>query len=106
MFLYDSKEAIGVPEETQFQMLCSIDMTCQCRFPSEPENNPYLAAYIEQGSYLPGHFSNPLMNEKEELLSGHIYPTHIRSISQHGIYCALELPLQLAVVLSIKALKF
>lgn len=58
------KRQSGGPEETQCQILCSTDMTCQRKSASDPENNLYLAAYVEQGSYLRGHFSNPLMNER------------------------------------------
>lgn len=63
-FFMTPKRQSGCPEETQCQILCSIGMICQCKFASEPENNPCLAAYIGQGSYFPSHFSNPLMNEK------------------------------------------
>lgn len=47
MFLYDSKEAIRGPGETQCQIICSAEMACQCKFASEPEKSPYLAAYTE-----------------------------------------------------------
>jgi len=58
------KRQSGGPHETQCQILCSVDLTCQYKFASEPENKAYLAAYIEQGRYLSSHFSNPLMNKK------------------------------------------
>lgn len=106
IFLYDSKRTIRPSRGGTMPNQCSTKVTCQSKFASEPEKNPCVSSvYIGQVT-----FSVPSVIlfwvRPGELLSSHMYPTHTRSVSRDETSHPLELPLQLAVVLSKPTMKF